>query len=176
MKPFVQPPRFPALSAVVLAAVLILVVACSGDGKKSSSSGIACRQTADSATWRAVIAYAKSANPYPQRFLSAALSDSALPDVGVEALQDRGPTWFFPPDSAGRTKVRNRMQEGVTYTTLLVAWHGLTRQPDSSVVVKLGGRYIGGKFEGTVGRSMAYRFECPEGRWVMTDSTQDRKT
>ena len=175
MKPFVQP-QFPAVRVVAFAVALVLAAACSGGDGKKASSGAACRQSADSATWRAVIAYTKGSNPYPQRFLSAALSDSALPDVGVEALQDRGPTWFFPPDSAGRTKVRNRMDEGITYTTLLVAWHGLTREADTAVVVRLGGRYIGGKFEGTVGRAMAYRFECPDGRWVLTDSTEDKKS
>ena len=175
MKQFVQP-QFPAVAAVTFVAALMLALGCSGGDGKKSGGGVACKQSADSATWRAVIAYTKGANPYPQRFLTAALSDSALPDVGVEALQDRGPTWFFPPDTAGRTKVRNRMEEGVTYTTLLVAWHGLTREADTAVVVRLGGRYIGGQFEGKEGRAMAYRFHCPEGRWVITDSTEDKKS
>src|SRR5690348_11910733 len=107
MKRSVQYPRFPAVPAAVVAALLMTVVACSGgDGKKSATaSGVSCRQSKDSATWRAVISYTKTSDPYAQRFLSAWSSDSSLPEVGVAALQERGPTWLFPKDSAGRTKV-----------------------------------------------------------------------
>jgi hypothetical protein len=173
MKLPVQYPRFPAVPAVVLAAVLMLA-ACSG-GEKKTSNGVVCRQSKDSATWRAVVSYAKSSDPYAQRFLSAARSDSALPDVGVEALQDRGPTWFFPPDSAGRTKVRDRLNDGIA-NTLLVFWHGAVPEGDTAMVIRLNGRYIGGKNEGTVARTKLYRFKCPDDRWVLTDSTEQQKT
>ena len=170
----VQPPRFPAVSAMLVAAALILTACSGGEGKKTSS-GVACREPTDSATWKAIIAYTKSANPYPQRFLSAATSDSALPDVGIAALQDRGPTWLFPPDSAGRTKVRDRLNDGIA-NTLLVYWHGVRQEADTAIAIRLNGRYIGGAREGTLSPSAVYRFTCPDDRWVMSDTTATKKT
>ena len=176
MTPSVQPPRFPALSAAFVAALLTLAAACSGgDAKKTASASLTCRQSKDSATWRAVVSYAKTSDPYAQRFLSASASDSALPDVGLEALQDRGPTWLFPADSVGRSKVRDRLDDGVA-NTLLVYWHGMVPEGDTAMLIRLSGRYIGGKLEGTVARSKVYRFKCPDDRWVLTDSTIVQQT
>ena len=174
MKTPVQYLRFPALSAALLAAGL-MIAACSGGDGKASTASVECRQTRDSATWRAVVAYAKSSDPFAQRFLSAAAGDSALPEVGLQALQDRGPTWLFPADSAGRTKVRDRLNDGIA-NTMLVYWHGVTQEGDSAIAVRLSGRYIGGKLDGTVAKEKTYRFTCPEDRWVMKDSTAMQKT
>jgi len=162
------------VSAMLVAAALILT-ACSGGKGKKTSNGVPCREPTDSAAWKAIIAYTKSVDPYPQRFLSAARSDSALPDVGVAALQDRGPTWFFPPDSAGRTKVRDRLNDGVA-NTLLVYWHGVQQEADTAIAIRLNGRYIGGAREGTLSPSAVYRFTCPDDRWVMSDTTATKKT
>lgn len=174
MKTPVQPPRFPAVSAVVVAAVLTLA-ACSGGDSKKTAAGVSCRQSNDSATWRAVVAYAKSSDPYAQRFLSASAGDSALPEVGLAALQDRGPTWLFPADSAGRSKVRDRLNDGVA-NTLLVYWHGFQQEADTAMTIRLSGRYIGGEHEGTVSKSKVYRFKCPDDRWVLTDSTEAKSS
>src|SRR6478672_439970 len=162
----VQPPRFPAVPAVLLAAALTLA-ACSGGDSKKTAAGVTCRQSTDSATCRAVVAYAKSSDPFAQRFLCASSGDSALPEVGVEALQDRGPTWLFPADSAGRTKVRDRLNDGIA-NTLLVYWHGTQQEGDTAMTIRLSGRYIGGAREGTLSKAKVYRFKCPEDRWVLT--------
>jgi hypothetical protein len=159
---------------VLIAAVLTLA-ACSGGDSRKTAAGVTCRQSKDSATWRAVVAYAKSSDPYAQRFLSAAAGDSALPEIGLEALQDRGPTWLFPADSAGRTKVRDRLNDGIA-NTLLVYWHGTQFEGDTAMTIRLSGRYIGGANEGTVARSKVYRFKCPEDRWVLADSTPSKSS
>lgn len=161
-------------SFVILALVLVTgtAFACSGGGSSriDRRSAAACQQRRDSATWQAVLAYVKAASPYPQRFLSAAGTDSALPDAGVAALQEKGPTYFFPPDTAQRAKVRKHMDNMGPYTALLVAWHGATTDGDSALVVRLGGRYVGGKFEGTVAPTKSFRFSCANSRWVLRDS------
>ncbi|HEX2716857.1 MAG TPA: hypothetical protein VHM67_04200 [Gemmatimonadaceae bacterium] len=160
-------------SLVILALTFVAgaAFACSGGSSQADRRSLAaCHQRRDSATWQAVIAYAKSASPYPQRFLSAAGTDSALPDAGVAALQEKGPTYFFPPDTAQRAKVRKHMDNMGPYTALLVAWHGATAEADSALVVRLSGRYVGGKFEGTVAPMKAFRFNCANSRWVLRDS------
>ena len=174
MKTRVQYLRFPAVSAALVAAAL-MTAACSGGGGNKTAAGPTCRQSKDSATWRAVVAYTKSSDPYAQRFLSASKGDSALPEVGLQALQDRGPTWLFPKDSAGRAKVRDRLNDGIA-NTMLVYWHGVTPEGDSAIAVRLSGRYIGGKIDGTVAKQRVYRFTCPEDRWVLKDSTAEQKT
>ena len=174
MRAPVQPRSFPAVLALVAAAAV--AIACSGGAGGGSSAAESCRQSPDSATWLAVLSYIKNANPYPQRFLTAALTDSGLPDVGVLALQEKGPTYFFPPDSAGRMKVRAHMDDVGPYTALLVAWHGMSRQADTAVVVRLGGRYIGGKFEGTVSAPRVYRFRCTNGRWAIANAADEKKS
>lgn len=163
---------FPAALALSFATVM----ACSGGGSGGSSSSASCRQSPDSATARAVLAYIKDANPYPQRFLSPALTDSALPDAGVAALQEKGPTYFFPPDSAGRTKVRSKMADVGPYTSLVVAWHGTSREADTAVVVRLSGRYVGGKYEGTVAAPKTFRFRCTDGRWTLASAADEKKS
>ncbi|HEX8851324.1 MAG TPA: hypothetical protein VF761_17490 [Gemmatimonadaceae bacterium] len=123
-----------------------------------------------------MLAYVKDANPYPQRFLSPALTDSALPDAGVAALQEKGPTYFFPPDSAGRAKVRGKMADVGPYTSLVVAWHGTRREADTAVVVRLSGRYVGGKYEGTVAPPKTFRFRCTDGRWTLASAADEKKS
>lgn len=174
MNPTVQPPRFPAVSAVVVAAALMLAACSGGEGRKTSSE-VTCRQSKDSATWRAVVAYAKSSEHSAQRFLSITATDSALPEVGVAALQDRGPTWLFPADSAGRTKVRDRLNDGIA-NTLLVYWHGMRPEGDTAMAITLSGRYIGGKLDGTLEKERVYRFTCPDDRWVLADSAELKKS
>jgi hypothetical protein len=172
MKPPVQPRIFLAASV----SILVAAAACSSGGSSGSSASASCRQSPDSATRQAILAYIKDASPYPQRFLSPALTDSALPDVGVETLQEKGPTYFFPPDSAGRAKVRAKMIDVGPYTSLIVAWHGLRREADTALVIRLSGRYVGGKYEGTVAPPKNYRFRCTNGRWTMAGAADEKST
>lgn len=171
MTNFVHRHRLLAPAAVALG----LLTACSGGGESRKRAGAsACRQSTDSATWQAVLAYIKAASPYPQRFLSAAGTDSALPDVGVSALQEKGPTYFFPADSASRMKVRKRMDDMGPYNGLLVAWHGSRRESDTLLVIRLGGRYIGGSHEGEVGKARAFVFGCTNNRWQLRRQEEEK--
>ena len=174
MRPPVQSRR--PLAPLLLVFATVAAMACSGGASASSTASESCRQSPDSATWQAVLGYIKNASPYPQRFLSAALTDSALPDVGVSALQEKGPTYFFPKDSAGRMKVRAKMDDVGPYTSLLVAWHGMSREADTAVTVRLSGRYIGGKFEGTVAPLKVFRFRCVNGRWAIGSTADEKKS
>ena len=156
--------------------VLIVAIASScGDSKPRPVNMRACAPE-DSATWLAVLAYVKASSPYPQRFLSPSGTDSSLPDIGVLALQEKGPTYFFPPDSAQRLKVRKQMLDVGPYTTLLVAWHGSHRETDTSLVVRLGGTYIGGPHNAEPGIPRAFHFGCDNGRWRLRAATEEKKS
>src|SRR5690606_627152 len=117
----------------------------------------------------AVRAYLDGREPRPLRFLSAAGSDSAMPNAGMLVLQDRGPTYFYPPDSAGRETVRQRL--GETYwPSLLVTYHGVEREGDESANVRLGGTWISGEMDGESAGYEDVGFLCRSGRWVPVDS------
>lgn len=167
----------PAAVKVAVVALLFLA-ACSGGGdssaRRSASRARVCAQPQDSATFQAILAYIKDSSPYPQRFLSAAGTDSALPDVGVAALQEKGPTYFYPGDSASRAKVLKRMDDMGPYTSLLVAWRGIRLDTDTTVIVRLSGGYLGGKFHGTPAVPRAFTFACEQGRWKLRRADEEK--
>jgi hypothetical protein len=164
------------LAGWILVVTLVTTAACSGGDSKPRPVNLRACAPEDSATWLAVLAYVKAASPYPQRFLSPSGTDSSLPDVGVLALQEKGPTYFFPPDSAQRLKVRKKMLDVGPYTTLLVAWHGSHRETDTSLVVRLGGTYIGGPHNAEPGIPRAFHFGCDNGRWRLRATTEEKKS
>lgn len=169
--------RFPAgLAPLAILLGVLAASACSGGDSKPRPVNVQACAPEDSATWLAVLAYIKASSPYPQRFLSPSGTDSSLPDVGVLALQEKGPTYFFPPDSAQRMKVRAKMQDVGPYTTLLVAWHGSHRETDTSLVVRLGGTYIGGPHNAEPGVPRAFRFGCDQGKWRLRATTEEKKS
>lgn len=165
----------PAAVKVAIVTVLFLA-ACSGGGDSPArrTSARACAQPQDSATFKAILAYIKESSPYPQRFLSAAGTDSALPDVGIAALQEKGPTYFYPGDSLSRAKVLKRMDDMGPYTSLLVSWRGIRRDSDTTVVVRLGGGYLGGKFHGQPAVPRAFTFACEQGRWKLRRTDEEK--
>jgi hypothetical protein len=169
--------QFPGtLASVVTLAAVLATLACSGGDSKPRPVNLQACAPEDSATWLAVLAYIKASSPYPQRFLSPSGTDSSLPDIGVLALQEKGPTYFFPPDSAQRLKVRKKMDDVGPFTTLLVAWHGKHRDTDTSMVVRLGGTYIGGPHNAEPGTPRAFRFGCDQGKWRLRATTEEKKS
>lgn len=149
----------------------LVLAACSGGERPARRSARAdagpCGGTPEATLARlAVREYLKlQIDPYPQRFLVAAGTDSALPEQGVLALQDKGPTYFFPPDTVQRGKVRDKLAEVGSFHTLLVTWKGAERSSDTTAVVRLGGTYVGASSEGRVAPVRAMRFSCDSTGW-----------
>ena len=154
---------------VLLPLALVLASACSsGERASRPSREVAARCGTPNAVLAgpAVREYLKlQTDPYPQRFLVAAGTDSALPEQGVLALQDKGPTYFFPPDTVQRGKVREKLAEVGSYHTLLVTWKGSEQPSDTSAVIRLGGTYVGGSSEGKTAPVRALRFTCDSTGW-----------
>jgi hypothetical protein len=169
----------PAAAALTLAGAALLA-ACSGGerpARRASREASPCGALPASIAAPAVREYLKlQQDPYPQRFLVAASTDSALPEQGVLALQDKGPTYFFPPDTALRAQVRAKLAEVGTYHTLLVAWKGL-EQPDAEhAVVRLGGTYIGASSEGKVAPVRTIRFTCDSTGWRFDRADEEQRS
>ena len=156
--------------SLALSVALLALAACGG-GKadsRAAASASACGPATDALAHTAVLEYLKlQTDPYPQRFLVAAGTDSALPESGLRALQDKGPTYFYPADSAQRTKVRAKLDSVGTYTTILIAWRGLEKG-DTASAVRLAGTFIGGKHDGRTAPVRTMHFACDSTGWHYT--------
>jgi len=125
----------------------------------------------------AVLAYITAQRqPPPQRFLFAAGTDSALPDPGVVALQDKGPTYMYPPNPAQQAVVRAKLEKVGPWASLLVVYHGTRLADPTHAVVRLGGRYVGGKSDGLEAPGRSVSFTCENGEWRLTRTAEERST
>ena len=132
----------------------------------------ACGASGDTVFALALDKYVTTIQPTPRRFLASFGSDSALPERAMSVLQNRGPTWLFPDDTARQRPVRDRLQSAGAYTTLLVYQYGTTNVDPTHATVRLGGRYIGGELEGTVAGKRLVHVRCSGGRWS-ADSVEE---
>lgn len=169
-------PRPLLASAFTLAAPFALLLAACGDGaaSKDAASGNTdasavplCANADTTALRRAVLDYITTADPLPQRFLSAFGTDSALPEDGFKALQDKGPTYFYNDNPKNQAQVRQKLADAGPYTSMLVVFKGRTESDNGNTVTfSLGGHYIGGEHEGKVSPVRQITVRCDTtGAW-----------
>ena len=132
----------------------------------------ACHGGDDKVLRMAVTAYLKQAKPKPERFLNAAGTDSALPPVAVEVLQDKGPTYYFP--GGGETQARRMLHEKGDFTTLLVVPRPGSKA-ERSATVRLGGHFVGGAEDGRPAGERTFTFSCDSAGWRMTNNAPERR-
>jgi hypothetical protein len=134
------------LPVKVMMALLPLTLACGDGGKSANPAARAskgrCGTPGDSTIARAVTEFVKQVKPTPQRFLATVASDSAIPDAARAALQDRGPTYLYPPDSVNRAKVRQKLVSVGDYTALAVVYRGMSHPDETHTVIRLGGHFV----------------------------------
>jgi hypothetical protein len=141
------------------------------------STVLDCDTTATGAVVNVAVAeYIKRADPVPQRYLSAVGTGvTPLPESGFRALKDKGPTYLYPPDSAGQATVKARLAEVGPYTSLLVTFGGAQVSPDGNdATVRLGGGYVGGTYDGRVAPQRAVRLRCEGSTWTVVSADEDR--
>lgn len=160
-----------------LLASLVTLAACGGSSESTPKAVvIACRAPADSEITLATAAYLKDITPRPMRFLVATAGDSALPGAGRQALQDKGPTFLFPPDPAMREKVRAMLKDKGGWPTLLVLYRGAQRVGRGSAAIRFAGRFVGGKEDGQTAPVRAVWFQCNDGQWSMSRTEEERSS
>lgn len=122
----------------------------------------------------AVREYIAKSSPTPQRFLSAAGTDSGLPEDGFKVLQDKGPTYFYSSDSTAQRKIREKLLEAGPYASLLVVYRGQKVSDDGqSTDVTLGGHYIGGEHEGKVATTKRFSVRCDSTGWRIASTVEE---
>lgn len=158
-------------------AVVVLGVAIGGcdSGKGAGATKLASgkakvakgcvEEPGSSAATVAIRDFIKNSVPKPMRFLTAAGTDSAVPEEGLRALQDKGPTYFYAGTEAQKKKVRDKIELAGPFTALLIVMRSDKRNDDGTEVVSLGGHYITGEFDGKRAASQAYTMSCDTSGW-----------
>ena len=175
---------------VGIVALVIAAAGCGGDSGAGNSSDSAVSssgkdqagadQVADCAAADttpielAVRNFITSATPTAQRFLAMAGTDSALPDVALSILQDKGPTYFYNGDTVAQRKIREKLAVAGPYHSLLVVYRGETSsEAGSKVSVRLGGQYIGGKDDLMPAVGKRYDIVCDVANWRIESSSEE---
>lgn len=126
---------------------MALAIGCSEGSNSAATPGARasksrCGMPGDSTIARAVTEFVKQVTPTPQRFLATVASDSAIPDAARAALQDRGPTYLYPPDSVNRAKIRQKLMSVGDYTALAVVYRGMSHPDPTHTIIRLGGHFV----------------------------------
>lgn len=157
------PGRFRPLVAAAVAALPLVALACGGgDGssRRAREATGCARLDTGLVVKEAVLQFIAATQPKPLRFLYIPASDSTLPAAGVQALQDKGPTYLFPKDSASQATVREKLSQAGPWNALLVQWHGMSQPTPETASVRIGGRFVGSENDGQVVPVRNARFSC----------------
>ena len=156
----------PGRLAAQLIGIAVLTAACAESGAVGRYNRDACRLAPDSAVvFNGIRDYLMSAEPTPQRFLYVAGTDSAPPDAGILALQDKGPTYMYPPSGDQQQVVKTKLTSIGDYASLLVAYHGFQRKDPQHATIRLSGTYISGKADGKTIPVQDYPLACDSAGW-----------
>lgn len=161
----------PALALGLVTAAL----ACGAEQRPAPEVAAAprCADARETAVGPAVLRFVELARPTPQRFLVAMGTDAALPESGVRALQKKGPTYFYPADSAQRARVRARLAEVGEYASLLVALEEARPVGDAQALVRLRGVYVGGRHDGRPSPSRTLYLACDSLGWTVRRAAEE---
>jgi len=144
----------------------VLATACAEKGAVARYARDACRLAPDSAVlFNGIRDYIIDQDPTPQRFLYVPGTDSTPPDPGLLALQDKGPTYMYPPSGPQQAIVKTKLTSIGDYASLLVAYHGLKRQDAQHATIGLSATYISGKADGKTVPVQEYPVHCDSSGW-----------
>lgn len=166
----------PLLAASLTWAVpaALFVAACGGDaasdddlsGNKQATIGPTCTSVDTTPVGLAVLDYITTANPHPQRYLSAAGTDSAVPDDGFKVLQNKGPTYFYSSDPKAQEQIKEKLASVGPYASLLVVYKGRADADNgNTVTVTLAGHYVGGEHDGKAAPVRQIIVRCDSTGW-----------
>jgi hypothetical protein len=152
--------------AAQLTCLAALTAACADSGAVARYARDACRLAPDSTVeFRGVHDFITDAEPTPQRFLYIPGTDSTPPDPGILALQDKGPTYMYPPSGSQQQTVRTKLSSIGDFASLLVAYHGFKRTDATHAVIKLSGVYVTGKSDGKTIPVTDFAMTCDSSGW-----------
>lgn len=151
----------------IAAAASVFLAACGGGSGGDAAEPAASCQEAPSKEVYAVAfnEYLKGVTPTPRRFLNPIGTDSALPDPLFSAVQQKGPSYLYPTDSAGQQVVLDKLGSVGSWSSLVVAWRGLEVVSDTTAMMRISGGFVGGDDAGTAAPTRALYFACDTVPW-----------
>ena len=163
-----------------LALMTLALATCGGDAAKPAATfkgnavASACPRRDTTAAYVAIKEYIKVTVPTPQRFLTAAGTDSAVPVDGFRAMQDKGPSFYYGSDPVGQKKIRDKLANDGPYASLLIVVRGTAGSASGdTVTLRLGGHYIGGEHEGKMSTARAVQVVCRDSSWKLVKITDE---
>jgi hypothetical protein len=164
-------------SLVALASSLVLLAACEGGNSEVSRLAARCVESRDSVINVAVGGYLKTVKPTPRRFvIPVGSGPDSLPEPGRRALNSAGPTFLYPADSGSRQKIETYLLSRGDWPTLLVALRDVRQESDSSMIVRLGGRWVSGELDDQTVPTRSVRIACRVNRWTFDRAEDERSS
>ena len=119
--------------------------------------------------------FVKAAIPLPRRFLIAAGTDSALSDTDMKTLvAEFGPTYYYAGSEASKAKLRDKLSTVGPWPVLLVVLRGDKKIGPTTELIRLGGHYVTGEFDGKVAVSREYTMTCGGAGWTLKDVKEEK--
>ena len=165
----------PSTLSISALALAVFAAGCASepDDAPAAETASYCTQTPNSEVYaEAFDQYMVGLAPTPRRFLSAAGTDSALPEPVFKGVQAKGPSYFYPGDEAGRSQVMEKLRSVGDWPTLLVVWRGNEPLTDTTVAIRLAGHYVGGADDGKAAPAKDLEFACDTLPWRFVRSTE----
>ena len=164
-------------SAALAACSALLAAACAGGESAGRTAAVRCPEPSIALLGTAVSRYVKSISPTPRRFvIPVGSGPDSLPEAGRQALQDAGPTYLYPSDTAKQRVVETQLLSRGDWPTLLVAYRGMREESDSAVVVRLGGRFVSGELDEQSAPTRSVRLACRGGAWTFDRAEDERSS
>ena len=163
---------------IILALAACVTTACESSAPANQAVASACGAfPSDSSYGVAALRYIEKLEPKPRRFLTAVTTDSVLPSKVFAALQQKGPGYLYPPDSADRAKVLDKLTTVGPWAALLVTWKGAQLLDETHGVIRLGGHFLVTE-EGPamMGPNRAIHFTCDSGEWTYSRTVEEKIT
>ena len=121
--------------------------------------------------------YVKAAVPMPRRFLIATATDSALSDMDMKTLvAEFGPTYYYAGSEASKAKLRDKLTTLGPWPVLLVVKRSEKKIGTTSEIIRLGGHYVTGEFDGTVAITREYTLTCGVDGWIVKSVSEEKDT
>jgi hypothetical protein len=147
-----------------------LLLGCGGEPRQDAAAdappanpAAACRSVSPGPIALAVREFITAADPAPRRFLTAAATDSALPQSAQSVVERKGPVFIWPSDAAAQAKMRTKLEGDGPWINMLVVVRDETPQPDGTVEVRVGGWYVGLDVDGRESPERRFTVECVAG-------------
>ena len=168
-----------AVKQIWAISLLVCTSACSGGGE----SGDRPRQVArgdcpvpgNTLVAMAAKEYVERMKPTPRRFLLAVGGDTALPEAARQVMQDKGPTYLYPADSAAQQQIKDKLAGAGEWSSLMVTYHGVQQDTEDKASVRLAGHWVVGELDGTRAPAQRIVFACDSARWKYS-ATEDEQS